>query len=97
MDFDTILGIALVVLGVGALVGEISFAFLLPAAGIALVVLGVLILGNVLSASNLTGIILVILGFLLNSGRLGVPGQVSGAINFIAGIVLLVLGLREIA
>lgn len=97
MDFDTILGIVLVVLGVLALLGEVSFGFILPVLGIALVVLGILMLGNVVDAGTLTGVVTLVLGLLLYTERVGVPGEVARFINFIVGIVLLVLGLREIS
>lgn len=96
MRFDTILGIALVALGVLALLGEVTFGFILPFLGIALVVLGVLILGNVLDSGTLTGVVTLVLGLLLYSGRVGVPGRIAGYINLIVGVVLLVLGLRNL-
>lgn len=96
MDLDTILGIVLVVLGILALIGEVSFGFILPVLGIALIVLGILILGNVLSAGTITAVVLLVLGLLLYSGQVGVPSQIVQFINIIVGVVLLILGLREL-
>lgn len=97
MDFDTILGLGLVVAGVLALLGKVTFALIVPVLGVVSIVLGILILGNVLEAGNVTGILLVVVGFMVHSERLRVPGRVSDAIDVVMGIVLVILGLRELS
>lgn len=96
MDTDTIVGIVLILLGILVLVGELSVGVLLNVLGLALVVLGILILGDVLTGGNVLGIAVLVLGLLIYLERVGVPGQIAEYVNLIVGVVLLVLGLREL-
>lgn len=89
---DTILGIALLIIGILVLLGEFTVGFLLPILGIVLIVLGALMLLNVVAGGTLVAILTLVLGLLLYVGRLGVPGIVEQSINLIVGILLIVLG-----
>ncbi len=96
MRMDTIIGIALLVLGILVLVGEFTVGFLLPVLGIVLIVLGALMLLNVVAGGMLMGILSIVLGVLLYVGRLGVPGIVEQSINLIVGVLLVIMGIARI-
>jgi hypothetical protein len=96
VDLDTIIGLAMIVLGALVFLGEFSVSWLLPVAGIVLVVMGVLMLLGVLAGGALTGISVLVIGLLLNGGLVGIPNAVTQILNPLVGIVLIVLGILQL-
>lgn len=95
MDLDTILGIAMIVLGVLVLLGEFTVGWILPVAGLVLVVMGILMLLGVLAGGTLTGIAVLVIGILLYGDIVGIPGAVTQVLNTVVGVVLIVLGIMQ--
>lgn len=96
MDLDTVLGIAMIVLGVLVFVGEFTVGWLLPVIGLALIVMGVLMLLGVLAGGTLIGVLTLVAGLLLYAGFLDPPAIVTQSINTVVGIVLIVLGVLQL-
>lgn len=94
---DTLVSIALLVLGVLVLVGEFTVGFLLPFLGIALIVIAVLMLVDTLAGGTLVAVSLLVLGLLLAVGYVPVPGLVERSINLIVGVFLVVIGVARLA
>lgn len=96
MDLDTIIGLAMIVIGALVFLGEFSVGWILPVAGVVLIVLGVLMLLNVISGGTLTGIVVLVLGLLLYGGIVGVPAAITQILNTVVGVVLIVLGVLQL-
>lgn len=96
MDLDTILGIAMIVLGALVFLGELGVGFLLPVLGVVLVVLGILMLLDVVSGGTLVGILTLLAGLLLYAGYLDIPSVVTRSLNLVVGVVLIVLGVLQL-
>lgn len=95
-----LLAVILVVLGAIILLGKLSIGFLLPYAGIALIVVGVLILLKAIPGTLLVGVVVLVLGILLQGHWLALPkgtGALLGTIDLVVGIVLVVLGVLKLA
>lgn len=97
MDLDTVIGILMIVLGTLVFLGEFGVGFLLPILGIVLVVLGILMLVNVVAGGTLMGVTNLVVGLLLYGDILGVPSAVTEILNPLVGIVLIVLGILQMA
>lgn len=95
MDLDTILGIAMIVLGALVLLGEFAVGWLLPVLGVVLIVMGALMLLGVLAGGFLTGIAVLVMGILLYVDRIGVPDEIYAWFSTIVGVVLIILGLMQ--
>lgn len=96
---DLIVGIALIVVGVLMVVGRLGLEGLLPYAGIVLIVLGILVLVRTLAGGALIGIAALVAGVLLVIGFFDLPREIEDwmwVVNLVAGIVLIVLGVRRI-
>ncbi|PSG98308.1 hypothetical protein BRD56_00745 [Thermoplasmatales archaeon SW_10_69_26] len=96
MDLDTIIGLAMIVLGALVFLGEFSVSWLLPVAGVVLVVMGVLMLLGVLAGSTLMGISILVIGLLLYGDVVGIPNAITQILNTVVGIVLIVLGILQL-
>lgn len=93
---NTLVSVALLLVGILVLVGEFTLGFLLPWLGVILVVLGVLMLLGILSGGTLVGTVTVVLGLLLYAGVIGVPGLIERAINLIVGVALVVVAIGRL-
>ena len=96
---DLVVGIAMIVLGVLMVLGELSINALLPYAGIVLIVLGIIILIGRLPGGILLGLVALIAGILLVTNFFDLPREVAqamGIVNLILGIVLIVLGVLRL-
>lgn len=93
---DLAIAIALIVLGLLVLLGELGVGGLIPIMGILLIVLGILMLINVVPGGTLFGVLTIVLGILLYGDFIGLPGVVTQAINLIVGVVLLVMGVLKL-
>lgn len=96
---DLVVGIALIVVGVLMVIGKLGLDPLLPYAGIVLIVLAVLVLVRTLPGGALVGISALVAGILLVVGFFRLPSEIREWIwvaNLVAGIVLIVLGVRRI-
>jgi hypothetical protein len=96
VDFDQIVAIGLIVLGILVLVGELGVGFLLPILGIVLVVLGVLMLVNIVAGGTLVGVLTLVAGLLLYLDYVPLPDIVTQATNLVVGVFLLVLGVLQL-
>lgn len=96
VELDTILGVAMIVMGVLVLLGEMTFTWIVPVIGIVLAVLGILMLLGVLAGGMLLGVAVLVLGLLLNAGFLDVPDTILQTINLVAGVLLLVFGVLQV-
>lgn len=96
VNLDTILGLAMIVMGVLVFLGEFTVGWLLPVIGIVLVVLGILMLLGALAGGTLMGIAVLVVGLLLYGDVIGVPGNITQILNTIVGIVLIVLGILQL-
>lgn len=93
---DLAIAIALIVLGLLVLLGELGVGGLIPIMGIVLIVLGILMLINVVPGGTLFGVLSLVLGILLYGDIVGLPDVVTQAINLIVGVVLLVMGVLKL-
>ena len=100
---STVLGIALIVFGLLLILGEFQIQALLPFAGIALIILGILVLAKILPGGLVIGIAALVIGILLLEGLLDLPRSIRDVtdpvfriINIIAGVVLLALGIGKL-
>lgn len=89
------IGISLIVLGALMLLGRFGVGDILPFLGIVLIVAGILLLIKVVPGGLLVGVVLLVLGLLLQFNWVDLPkgfGQVLDLVNLVAGIILIVLG-----
>ncbi len=96
MDLDTIIGIAMIVLGVLVFLGEFTVGWMLPILGVILLVLGLLMLLGVVAGGTLTAVLLLVIGVLLYAGMVGVPETITQSLNVVVGVVLIVLGILQV-
>jgi hypothetical protein len=88
-------GIILIVLGALALGGWLSH-FIILAAGIILLVYGIIVLMGKARSSHLVGILCVVAGALLVLGYFPLLGALVGALTTVVGIVLIVVGILKL-
>lgn len=96
VDLDTVIGIALILLGALTFLGEFGVGWILPIAGVVLILMGVLMLLGVLAGGTLTGLTLLVIGLLLNAGVVGIPNAITQVLSTVVGIVLIVLGVLQL-
>lgn len=94
---DTLISVALLIIGILVLLGEFTVGFLVPFLGIALIVIGILMLLNTLAGGTLVGVLLLVLGLLLSVGYVPVPALVERSINLIVGVFLVLIGVARLA
>jgi hypothetical protein len=96
---DTVLGIALIVIGILLCLGKLGLGGLLPFAGIVLIVLGILVLINTLPGGKLLGIVCLVVGIILAMGFLSLPKEIQDymwIVNLVAGIILIIMGAKKL-
>ncbi len=94
---NRILGILLIALGAALLLGWLHPPVLIETLGIALIVLGILMLMN---GSTVVGIVVLVVGVLVLAGRLPGLADVLGSnwaiVNTVLAIVLIVFGVMRL-
>ncbi|MBW3582998.1 MAG: hypothetical protein KY455_07865 [Euryarchaeota archaeon] len=92
-DWDKVIGIISIILGVLVLIGELSFTGIVPFIGILLIVLGILMFVNIVRGSNLVAAGFVVLGILLAVNFLNIPGTLARVLDLVVGVALIVYGI----
>lgn len=95
--FGLAMGIVATILGLLILLGEFTVAWLVPVLGIALVVIGVLMLTDVIGGGTPLGVIALVGGVLLMIPLFDVPMWLARGIDVIVGVLLIIFGVVTIA
>lgn len=97
---DLAVGILLVVFGILLVVNRVGLGPLLPYAGIALVILGALMLARALPGGILLAVLALVAGAILVGGFWSIPRAVGDwlwMVNLALGVLLLVFGIKRLA
>ncbi|HUR63592.1 MAG TPA: hypothetical protein VM241_03835 [Candidatus Thermoplasmatota archaeon] len=92
---NQVTGIVLIVLGILALAGWLSSLIIL-AAGVILLVYGIVVLLGKARSSHLVGILCVVAGALLILGYFPLLGTLVHALTVVIGVVLIVVGVLKL-